>query len=77
MAGSFKPGDRVELHPATDLWMRGARFGTVTRDIADGVYLVSVDRAVYSARVRAEDLAMIEPIGGAVAPRTRTKKGWK
>lgn len=22
-------GDRVELHPSTDLWMRGARFGTV------------------------------------------------
>ena len=24
-------GDRVELHPATDLWMAGARYGTVTR----------------------------------------------
>ena len=23
-------GDRVELHPGTDLWMRGARYGTVT-----------------------------------------------
>ena len=22
-------GDRVELHPATDLWMRGARYGEV------------------------------------------------
>jgi hypothetical protein len=22
-------GDRVELHPGTDLWMRGAKFGTV------------------------------------------------
>lgn len=22
-------GDRVELHPGTDLWMRGARFGEV------------------------------------------------
>jgi hypothetical protein len=27
----FKVGDRVELHPATDMWMRGARFGTVTK----------------------------------------------
>jgi hypothetical protein len=27
----FKVNDRVELHPATDLWMRGARFGTVTK----------------------------------------------
>jgi hypothetical protein len=25
----FKRGDRVELSPATDLWIRGARFGTV------------------------------------------------
>lgn len=22
-------GDRVELHPGTDLWMRGARYGEV------------------------------------------------
>lgn len=27
----FKPGQRVELHPATDWWMRGARFGDVVR----------------------------------------------
>jgi hypothetical protein len=25
----FKIGDRVELSPATDWWMRGARYGTV------------------------------------------------
>ena len=25
----FKVGDRVELHPGTDLWMRGNRFGMV------------------------------------------------
>ncbi len=24
-----KPGDRVQLHPATDWWMRGARYGVV------------------------------------------------
>lgn len=27
----IKVGDRVELHPANDLWMRGARFGTVLK----------------------------------------------
>jgi hypothetical protein len=27
----FRAGDRVELHPGCDLWMRGARFGTVTK----------------------------------------------
>ena len=26
----FRPGERVQLHPATDLWMRGIRYGTVT-----------------------------------------------
>jgi hypothetical protein len=25
----YSVGDRVELHPATDLWMSGARFGVV------------------------------------------------
>lgn len=25
----YEVGDRVELHPATDLWMRGAKYGTV------------------------------------------------
>lgn len=27
----YTTGDRVELHPGTDLWMRGARFGVVVR----------------------------------------------
>lgn len=27
----FIVGARVELHPATDLWMRGDRYGTVTK----------------------------------------------
>ena len=25
----YNVGDRVEIHPATDVWMRGARYGTV------------------------------------------------
>ena len=27
----FTVGDRVELHPATDRWMRGDRFGEVVK----------------------------------------------
>jgi hypothetical protein len=27
----YNVGDRVELHPGTDLWMQGARFGVVVR----------------------------------------------
>ena len=26
---AFAVGDRVEVHPGTDLWMMGARYGTV------------------------------------------------
>ncbi len=26
----FQPGQRVALHPATDAWMSGDRFGTVS-----------------------------------------------
>jgi hypothetical protein len=32
-------GDRVEIHPGTDLWMRGARFGEVV-----GLSLTPADR---------------------------------
>lgn len=28
-ADAFKVGDRVEIAPCTDTWMRGARFGDV------------------------------------------------
>ena len=28
---NFKAGDRVEMHPGTDLWMRGARYGEVVQ----------------------------------------------
>ena len=28
---TYAVGDRVELHPACDLWMRGARYGVVVR----------------------------------------------
>ena len=27
---AYRTGERVALHPATDLWMRGDRYGTVT-----------------------------------------------
>lgn len=27
----FLPGERVQLHPATDLWMMGAKYGTVVK----------------------------------------------
>ena len=27
----FKKGDRIEMHPATDLWMMGARYGEIVQ----------------------------------------------
>ena len=35
----YEIGDRVEIHPATDLWMRGARYGEVV-----GASLTPTDR---------------------------------
>lgn len=35
----YEIGDRVELHPGTELWMRGARYGEVV-----GTSLTSKDR---------------------------------
>lgn len=44
----FKPGDRVELHPSMDLWMRGAKYATVVRQNQYGVVIARSD----SKRVR-------------------------
>lgn len=40
---SFTIGQRVELHPACDLWMRGARFGTVHSVAKDGTLRIKMD----------------------------------
>lgn len=36
----FKKGDRVQSHPATDLWVRGDRYGTVTKVTKRFVYVL-------------------------------------
>lgn len=41
-------GSRVELHPATDLWMRGARYGTIDRLKEDNGTLVAMVRMDHS-----------------------------
>lgn len=54
-----KVGDRVEIHPSADLWMRGARFGTVTK--VGAVVSVRMDhpqvRNLFKAK--SEDLKVI------------------
>lgn len=52
----FKVGDRIEMHPATDLWMMGARFGYV---VLVGTKYVSVSLDKIGTRriqVRPENL---------------------
>lgn len=45
----FTPGQRVQTHPATNAWMRGDRFGTVTSICRKHVrvHLDKSDRAVF------------------------------
>jgi hypothetical protein len=36
-------GSRIELHPGTDHWMRGDRFGTITNVTAENNYKIKLD----------------------------------
>ena len=55
----FKVGDRVEMHPATDEWMRGDRFGEIVfriRGSRQGMpgYRVKLDKSGRFIRTTAE-----------------------
>ena len=55
----FTVGERVELSPASDLWMMGAKYGTVTRVMRDGRVQVRVDALNRSFRFRADLLRVV------------------
>lgn len=55
----MKTGDRVELHPATDLWMRGARFGTV-KSVGRKFVRVEIDRTGKVHKILPKNLTVIE-----------------
>jgi len=63
---SYQPtefeGRRVELHPATDRWMQGDRFGTILGGVANrsGVYYVRLDRSGTTARLHIDNLRLLE-----------------
>jgi hypothetical protein len=57
--GVFKENERIQLHPATDLWMRGAKFGTVVSISKRYVY-VHVDKLGCIKRFRERDLLHLE-----------------
>jgi len=43
---TLKVGSRVELHPGMDLWMRGARYGTVIKEEDDTLHVRMDNRNV-------------------------------
>lgn len=52
-----KLGDRVQMHPATDAWTQGDRYGTVEMLGTDiDAYHVRMDRSERLLRVLARDL---------------------
>jgi len=54
---NVKVGDRVQLHPATDLWMRGARYATILAVNDDGSAKIRLDRlSDRTLRIRLVDL---------------------
>jgi hypothetical protein len=54
----FHAGDRVELHPACDMWMRGARFGTVAK-VGRKLLTVDIDMLGRKVRVSPENIGKI------------------
>lgn len=55
---AVKVGDRVELHPATDAWASGDRFGTVER-LGNGAAFVRMDRSGKVRRVSSVNIGSI------------------
>lgn len=54
----FKPGDRVELHPGLDLWMRGARYGDVV-SIGRTFVTVQLDKVQRPVRILPHNLTPV------------------
>ena len=46
----YHVGERIELHPATDAWARGDRYGSITKATAK-YYHISMDRSGRILRV--------------------------
>jgi hypothetical protein len=55
---AFAVGDRVELHPATDRWMRGDRFGAVVK-LGRRYVHVALDRSGETRRFAPENVILL------------------
>ena len=58
-AQDFSVGQRVQTHPATDAWMRGLRYGTVTITTKSYVY-VRLDHTRRVVRFKPHNLLPLE-----------------
>jgi hypothetical protein len=54
----LRPGDRVELHPATDWWMRGARYGEVVA-IERKKVVIRLDRCTHNIKLDATSILQV------------------
>jgi hypothetical protein len=55
----FPVGRRVEIAPHTDLWMRGDRYGVVTRTTRTRAY-VRFDRSERTSRIPTDLLSAVD-----------------
>jgi hypothetical protein len=51
IAQDYGVGDRVQLHPATDAWLRGDRYGQI-RKVTQKFYHIAMDTSGRVLRVR-------------------------
>lgn len=56
----FGKGDRVELHPGTDAWMMGDRYGTVVKQARTGTVSVAMDRSGKTRKLHPERVNIME-----------------
>jgi len=56
----FIIGDRVEISPSFDLWMQGARFGTIRLMWSDGTIAVRMDNSRVK-RLLITTIDMVQP----------------
>lgn len=62
--GDFHPGQRVELHPGTDRWMRGDRYATVvsigkSRQGRDPLIHLKMDASEQTIRIHPYNIGAI------------------
>ena len=60
LATKFPTGKRVELHPCTDQWMMGDRFGHVVR-VKDGLVHVKMDRSQKTLKCKPDHILEKDP----------------